>query len=314
MQTSHQNRRKTELVGALMLASAALVWGCAFVAQSIGAGYVGAFTFLAVRSWIAFFIMLPVEKIFRMLGKTKNIKADAKGENRKTLALGGLICGFFLFAGSAAQQIGIAHTTTAKCGFISAMYVVIVPVIYALFGRGVGLKTWVSVLLSVCGLYLLCMKEQLMLQFGDSVTLLCALLFSVQILAVNHFVKRTDGIRLVAAQFLAEAVFATIGMLLWEQTTWTALAAAMPTILYAAVMSSGVGYSMQTLGQEKLNPAIASIIMSLESVFSALAGWMVLHQTLTLREGLGCAVMLFATILVQIPIEKAMIYRKKDTA
>ncbi len=314
MQTSYQNRRKTELVGALMLASAALVWGCAFVAQSIGAGYVGAFTFLAVRSWIAFLIMLPVEKIFRMLGKTKKIKSDAKGENRKTLVLGGLICGFFLFAGSAAQQIGIAHTTTAKCGFISAMYVVIVPVIYALFGRGVGLKTWVSVLLSVCGLYLLCMKEQLMLQFGDSVTLLCALLFSVQILAVNHFVKRTDGIRLVAAQFLAEAVFATIGMLLWEQTTWTALAAAMPAILYAAVMSSGVGYSMQTLGQEKLNPAIASIIMSLESVFSALAGWMVLHQTLTLREGLGCAVMLFATILVQIPVEKAMIYRKKDTA
>ena len=359
------NRRK-ELIGIALLLLASAIWGAAFTAQSIGAEYVPAFTFLASRSWIGTAVLLPaalmLEKLKRRseagkrLSKTEeeHSKTAAAGthpeagtagmhpetdvagtypeagtagmhpetdvagthrgistekavdrsqirKDRNTALLGGLACGFFLFAASAAQQIGIAYTTTAKSGFLTAMYVVIVPIIYAVFRKKGHWKIWTSMLLAVAGLYLLCMKESLSLGRGDLLTLLCALLFSFQIMCVSHFVGKVGAVRLTLIQFFFEAVFATVCAMLFEHPTREGMMSALLAILYAGVMSSGAGYTLQTAGQALVNPAVASIAMAMESVFSAFTGWIVLGQTLSVREILGCAVMLSAIILAELP-------------
>ena len=341
------NRRK-ELIGIALLLLASAIWGAAFTAQSIGAEYVPAFTFLASRSWIGTAVLLPaalmLEKLKRRseagkrLSKTEeeHSKTAAAGthpeagtagmhpetdvagthrgistekavdrsqirKDRNTALLGGLACGFFLFAASAAQQIGIAYTTTAKSGFLTAMYVVIVPIIYAVFRKKGHWKIWTSMLLAVAGLYLLCMKESLSLGRGDLLTLLCALLFSFQIMCVSHFVGKVGAVRLTLIQFFFEAVFATVCAILFEHPTREGMMSALLAILYAGVMSSGAGYTLQTAGQALVNPAVASIAMAMESVFSAFTGWIVLGQTLSVREILGCAVMLSAIILAELP-------------
>ena len=350
------NRRK-ELTGIALLLLASAIWGAAFTAQSIGAEYVPAFTFLASRSWIGTAVLLPaailLEKLKRRSEAGKRVseteeehsetaavgthpeagtagmhpetdvagthpEAGAAGthrgistekavdrsqirKDRNTALLGGLACGFFLFAASAAQQIGIAYTTTAKSGFLTAMYVVIVPIIYAVFRKKGHWKIWTSMLLAVAGLYLLCMKESLSLGRGDLLTLLCALLFSFQIMCVSHFVGKVGAVRLTLIQFFFEAVFATVCAILFEHPTREGMMSALLAILYAGVMSSGAGYTLQTAGQALVNPAVASIAMAMESVFSAFTGWIVLGQTLSVREILGCAVMLSAIMLAELP-------------
>ena len=334
------NRRK-ELTGIALLLLASAIWGAAFTAQSIGAEYVPAFTFLASRSWIGTAVLLPaallLEKLKRRSEAGKRVseteeehsetaavgthpEAGTAGthrgistekavdrsqirKDRNTALLGGLACGFFLFAASAAQQIGIAYTTTAKSGFLTAMYVVIVPIIYAVFRKKGHWKIWTSMLLAVAGLYLLCMKESLSLGRGDLLTLLCALLFSFQIMCVSHFVGKVGAVRLTLIQFFFEAVFATVCAILFEHPTREGMMSALLAILYAGVMSSGAGYTLQTAGQALVNPAVASIAMAMESVFSAFTGWIVLGQTLSVREILGCAVMLSAIILAELPTE-----------
>ena len=216
------------------------------------------------------------------------------------MRLGGMSCGTFLFLASVSQQAGISLTTTAKAGFITAQYVVIVPLISVFFGKKVRSGIWLCVALSVTGLYLLCMNGPLELGTGDSLMLLCAFLFALQIICVDHFSPITDPVRLSFAQFFMTALLATAGMLLFEPLSVTGLKAAAGSIVYAGVMSSGVAYTLQIVGQQNLNPTVASLSMSLESVFSAICGWIVLGQALHTRELAGCGLMFAAIVLSQL--------------
>ena len=294
--------KNKKILNTFLLILTAFIWGSAFVAQSVGAEHVGAFTFLASRSWLAGVALLPVIFFLRR-GKQPAAPAsdDAASGARRTLLPGGIACGAFLFMASAAQQIGIAQTTTAKAGFITAMYVLIVPVLTLFMGRKVGKRIWLCVAMGVVGLYLLCMVGSLSLSRGDAMVLLCALLFSGHILTVDHFSPKADGVKLSCIQFFACAILSTVCMFLFEQPTWETIRAAAIPILYAGILSSGVGYTLQIVAQKEVNPTVASLSLSLESVFSALAGWAILGQALSLRELSGCALMFAAIVLAQLP-------------
>ncbi len=301
----HPTLDRTQLRNTLLLVLGALIWGVAFVAQSVGSGYVGAYTFLASRSWLACAFLLGLIFV-RHKTRQKQGSRLPFWIKPKTLVLGGALCGIALFAASAAQQMGVGTTSTAKAGFLTALYVVIVPVLGLFAGRRPGAKLWVCVAVSVVGLYLLCMagRDALTLTGGEWQLLLCALLFSFQILLVNHFGPQLDGVQLSFAEFLMTAVLSTLFMFLFETPTPAQLAGAAVSILYCGILSSGVGYTLQILGQQNLDPTIASLAMCLESVFSALAGWVVLHQTLTPVETLGCCLMFAAIVGAQLPGRK----------
>ena len=294
--------KQGELLHTLALLVCAAIWGSAFVAQSVGAEYVGAFTFLAVRNWIAVVFLIPVifvrDTILKKRGRPS--VRPANRTQRRFLLMGGAACGFFLCAASAFQQVGIRYTTTAKAGFITALYVVIVPILSVFFGKSVKSRIWMCVALAVLGLYLLCMRGELSLSFGDGVVLVCAFLFACQIMTVDYFAPQVDTVRLSQTQFLVTALLSTVCMLLFEDLSTDSLIRALPSIAYAGVMSSGVAYTLQIIGQQNLNPAIASITMSLESVFAALAGWIVLGQSMSFRELAGCVLMFAAIILAQL--------------
>ena len=294
--------KRGELLHTLALLVCAAIWGSAFVAQSVGAEYVGAFTFLAVRNWIAVAFLIPVifvrDTILKKRGRPS--VRPANRTQRRFLLMGGAACGFFLCAASAFQQVGILYTTTAKAGFITALYVVIVPILSVFFGKSVKSRIWMCVALAVLGLYLLCMRGELSLSFGDGVVLVCAFLFACQIMTVDYFAPQVDTVRLSQTQFLVTALLSTVCMLLFEDLSTDSLIRALPSIAYAGVMSSGVAYTLQIIGQQNLNPAIASITMSLESVFAALAGWIVLGQSMSFRELAGCVLMFAAIILAQL--------------
>ena len=297
--TAAMNKRR-EIICTLVLFVTALIWGCAFAAQSIGAGFVGPFTFLTSRTWIAFFALLPVIAVRDRVLLKKGDRVKKTAGQSKMLVFGGAVCGFFLFTASASQQIGISLTTTAKAGFITALYVVLVPVLSVFMHRSVNRKVWGCVMMAVVGLYLLCMGERFSLSVGDSWMLLCAFLFSLQILSVNYFVKYTDPVKLAAMEFFFEGIFAGIFMLLLEPFNAEGILSALPSILYAGFMSSAVGYTLQIVAQDGLDPAVASIAMSFESVFAALAGWVVLHEAMSLRELIGCVLMFAAIVISQI--------------
>lgn len=294
--------KRGEILHTLALLVCAAIWGSAFVAQSVGAEYVGAFTFLAVRNWIAVAFLVPVILVRDTILKKKGRPSlrPANRTQRRFLLMGGAACGFFLCAASAFQQVGILYTTTAKAGFITALYVVFVPVFAIFFGKKVKNRIWLCVALAVAGLYLLCIREELTLSFGDALVLVCALLFTCQIMTVDYFAPHVDTVRLSQTQFLVTALLSTICMFLFEKPEMESLIMALPSIAYAGVMSSGVAYTLQIIGQQNLNPAIASITMSLESVFAALAGWLILGQAMTTRELSGCVLMFAAILLAQL--------------
>ena len=295
----------TQTKNSLLLMLCAFIWGTAFVAQSAGSG-MGAYSFLAGRSWMAVLVLAPTVAAFDALHHRQG-QPDGRprtAAERKKLLEAGLICGTFLFTASAAQQIGITlDPSTAKAGFLTAMYVVLVPVFGLFLGRRGSARLWISMIIAVLGLYLLCMKNGFGgIRSSDLILLLCAVLFSFQIMCVDHFAPQVDGVRLSFVQFFVVAVESTVAALLFEQTTVADFTANALPILYCGVLSSGVAYTLQILGQRDLNPAIASLIMCLESVFSALGGWLLLHQSLSLREGAGCALIFAAVVLAQLPI------------
>ena len=295
------NQTKNSLI--LMLC--AFIWGTAFVAQSAGAG-MGAFSFLAGRSWMGVLVLAPTVKAFDALHHRQG-RPDGKPKNaaeRKELLKAGLVCGTLLFLASAAQQTGITlDPSTAKAGFLTAMYVVLVPVFGLFLGRKGSAQLWVSMGIAVAGLYLLCMKDGFgSIRSSDLILLLCAVLFSFQIMAVDHFSPRMDGVRLSFVEFFVVSVESTVAALLFEQPAMAEFAANALPILYCGVLSSGVAYTLQIIGQRDLNPAVASLIMCLESVFSALGGWLLLHQNLSLREAAGCVLLFAAVVLAQLPL------------
>lgn len=290
-----------KIQSSLILFLTASIWGIAFVAQSVGMDYVGPFTFNSVRSIIGGIMLIPCIFLLNKISKKeKNLKKDEK----KILLLGGICCGILLFAASNFQQIGIKYTTVGKAGFITACYIILVPILGIFLGKKTGKAIWLSVALAVIGLYLLCMSGSLSINKGDFFVLCCAFLFAVHILVVDYFAPKTDGVKLSCIQFLVCGIISAVPMFLFENPTLTALLQAWKPLLYAGVMSCGVGYTLQIIGQKNMNPTIASLILSLESCISVLAGWVILHQKLSLREILGCIIMFSAILIAQIPEKK----------
>ena len=286
----------------ILLVLTALIWGCAFVAQSVGMDYVGPFTFNMARFLIGAIVLLPVIWFMDRQRKT----GAEKGAGQKTLIIGGICCGIALAFASTLQQWGILFTTVGKAGFITAMYIVIVPLLGIFIGKKVRPLIIGCVAIAVVGFYFLCMTESLRLGLGDFLVLLCAIAFSIHILVIDHFSPKVDGVKMSAIQFLTAAIISAVPTLLWEQPVFTEILQAWQPVLYAGVMSCGVAYTLQIIAQKNADPTVASLLLSLESVFSVLAGWVLLGQGLSLKELFGCVLIFCAIILAQLPEKKAV--------
>lgn len=286
----------------ILLVLTALIWGCAFVAQSVGMDYVGPFTFNTARFLIGAIVLLPVIWFMDRQRKT----GAEKGAGQKTLIIGGICCGIALAVASTLQQWGILFTTVGKAGFITAMYIVIVPLLGIFIGKKVRPLIIGCVAIAVVGFYFLCMTESLRLGLGDFLVLLCAIAFSIHILVIDHFSPKVDGVKMSAIQFLTAAIISAVPTLLWEQPVLTEILQAWQPVLYAGVMSCGVAYTLQIIAQKNADPTVASLLLSLESVFSVLAGWVLLGQELSLKELFGCVLIFCAIILAQLPEKKKM--------
>lgn len=283
----------------------AFIWGIAFVAQSVGMDYVEPFTFNGVRTLLGGIVLIPC--IFIL----KKINPSAKKEeraDRKTLIIGGILCGIALCVGSSLQQIGLAmysaETNVGKAGFITALYIILVPLIGIFMRKKVGLTVWLGVLLATFGFYFLCIKDGFSVELADIIVLVGSVAFSFHILIIDYFAERVDGVKMSCIQFFTCGVICLVIMLLFENPTLEAIWAARIPILYAGVLSCGVAYTLQIIGQKNMNPTVASLLLSLESVFSALAGWVILNQSLSIRELFGCMLVFGAIILAQIPQKK----------
>ena len=372
-----------KMKGNLMLLLTALIWGTAFVAQSTGMDHVGPFTYNGIRNLIAGFVLIPVIMVFdhmkengslipvRSASENSDSLTDTEVNARKSIEFignsrsssdqfsdqskiqnrrinrrsyrDGIVCGIFLFIASSFQQYGISMTTAGKAGFITALYIVIVPVLGIFLHKKIPPMVWLSVAIAIAGFYLLCIKENFSIGRGDLLVLCCAFFFSLHILVIDHFNEgNVDGVRMSQAQFFTVAVLSVLPILLTElpeagtvsgalsspvlkelrsvshkisfsgifsPASWQAFGAAVwsarVSILYTAVMSSGVAYTLQILGQRYTDPAPATLLMSLESVFAALSGWLILHERLTPKELLGCALVFAAVLLAQFPGSKA---------
>lgn len=283
---------------------AALIWGTAFVAQSICAPYVPPFAFNAMRSLIAFVLLIGVTRAFDAVGRRRG--RQPQKTDRKALLLGGLCTGGFLAIASNLQQVGLADTAAGKAGFITALYVVLVPVLGIFLKRRASAQTWLSVGVAVVGLYLLCIKagSSFTLETGDLLILLCAFFFACQIMSIDHFGARVDGIKLSCVQFLIAGLISTALSLAFETVDWSAVAGCIWPILYVAVFSSCVAYTLQILAQQASDPTVVTLLLSLESVFAVLAGAVILREKLSGREYLGCVLMFAAVVLAQIPIRR----------
>jgi drug/metabolite transporter (DMT)-like permease len=291
--------RKKRIRGNLMLILTALIWGTGFVSQSLGMEYIGPFTFNCVRNIIASLFLIPC---IWFLGKISGEKKQPMNEaEKKYLLKGGLYCGLALFVASSFQQIGIKYTTVGKAGFITALYVIIVPVLGIFMHKKVSAKIWVSMVIAVTGLYLLCINESISINKGDLFVLACAFAYSIHILVIDRFSPHTDGVKMSCIQFFVCGTASIIPSLIFETPVIADILRSMAPILYAAILSSGVAYTLQVVAQKDTDPVIASLILSLESVFSALSGWLVLNQKLSAKEIFGCALMFGAIILAQLP-------------
>ncbi len=291
----------------LMLVLTAFIWGTAFVAQSVGMDYLEPFTFNGVRSLIGGAALIPCIAILQMTGGKEG--GNVSG-NRKDLAAGGIACGLLLFAATSLQQIGIQYTTAGKAGFITAFYIVIVPVFGIFLRKKIGYKIWIAVVMALLGLYFLCMTEQFSVGKGDILIFACALIFSVHILVIDHFSPRVDGVRMSCIQFFVCGIASLPFMFLLETPRVGDMVNGWIPLLYAGVLSCGVAYTLQIIGQRNVNPAVASLILSLESCFSVLAGWAVLGERLSVRESMGCVLMFGAIILAQLPEKKQSVGEK----
>jgi len=297
---------KKTIGSTLLLVLVAFIWGVAFVAQSTGMEYVGPFTFNACRFLIGGIVLVPY------LCLTRQAKRQEEGK-KKTAVLGGICCGAVLSVASLLQQLGIAETTVGKAGFITALYIVIVPLLGIFLKRKLPWSVWVSVALAVIGMYLLCMTDGLEVSRGDWYVFLCAVCFSFHILVIDYFSPKADGVMISCVQFFTAGIIAAVMMLLFEAPKVSAVVLAGVPILYAGVMSCGVAYTLQVVAQKNTDPVLASLILSLESVFSLLAGWVLLGQKLSPRELGGCGLVFCAILLAQVPAgDKGMLRTDKS--
>ena len=282
----------------------AMIWGSSFVTQSISAGHIGCFSFGALRALPATVFLFLLVCVMRRLQPREKYSAAQK----KMLLRAGLICGTLLTAAISFQQFGLSYTSAGKAGFITALYIVLVPVFSTVLGKKAKKSIWLCVIAAVAGLYFLCFDGSSTLSFssGDMYVFLSAFAFTAQILAVDYFVQQVDGIALSCAQFAVVIMLSAIGALAFgEHTTLEAVKTCIPYLLYVGVVSSGVGYTLQIIAQKDGDPTVVSLLLSLESVFAVVSGAIFLHERMSAQEYLGCALMLAAVLLAQLPEKSA---------
>ena len=286
--------KKEQIKGSIQLLTATLIWGCAFVAQSVGMEHLGPMTFQASRSLLA---VLAMGIVIALSDRDKAVFLPRWRDSG--LWKTGILCGISLFVAQGLQQVGLIYTEPGKAGFITAMYIVLVPVLGLFLGRKCGLRVWVSVALAVAGLYLLSCVGVTKINIGDLLILGAAAAFAVQIVLIDHLAQNMDGLRLNCIQFLVVTVLSALTAVFTETFTWQGIVDCALPLLYTGILSSGAAFSLQILGQQHLSPEPASLIMSLESVFAVLAGWVILGQTLRGVEIIGCVLVFIGVILSQ---------------
>ena len=296
--------KKTEIKYLLLLIIAAMLWGSTFVAQSTAMDHIEPFTFLALRNYIGALFLTPIIPILDRINKS-NAETQNNKNNTRLYAIGGLCAGMALTLAAGLQQVGIQYTTVGKAGFLTAMYIIFVPFITLIvFRKKLPRKIWFCVLLSAIGMAFLCLRGSLYPELGDLLELLCALAYSVHILILDFFTEKLDPVRLSRIQFLVCGVISTVIMFLFEQPSISLICAAWLPILYAGIMSSGIAYTLQAVAQKNCDPTLASLVMCMESVFSVLSGWLILNETMSSRELIGCTLMFAAIVLANLPSKK----------
>ena len=276
--------KNSRVKGNLMLLITATIWGVAFVAQSVGMDYVGPFTFNGVRFLIGGIILIPCSFILQKYDNKKEFVED-----KKKLYIGGLLCGILMFGATSFQQFGILYTSVGKTGFITALYVILVPIMGILIKRKVRFTIWIGAVIAVAGFYLLCINEGFSIAFGD----------------ILVFVSYVNGVKLSCIQFIVAGIISSICMFIFEKPEIGSICSAWQPILYAGILSCGVAYTLQIIGQKYTNPFLASLILSLESVISVLAGWLILGEVLSAKELIGCGLVFVAILIAQWPEKKA---------
>ena len=296
-----------KLTNSFLLLLTALIWGVAFLAQSVGMDYVGPFTFNGVRSFIGGLVLVPC--IF-IINAIKKRSGEPQTSEKKTVIIGGFICGTLLFAASTLQQFGLLYTSPGKAGFITALYIILVPAAGVFLGRRPGIKLVFAAIGALVGLYFLCFTgDSFKLELGDLLIFLCAIVFTAHILVIDRYSPKVDGVVMSCIQFFVCAALSFFPMIILEEPSFTGIYAAKIPILYAGVMSCGVAYTLQIIGQKGVNPTLASLILSLESCFALLGEFVYLKITgaesfMSIREIVGCAIVFAAIILAQLPDKK----------
>lgn len=308
-----------KMLGNMLLLLTAMIWGTAFVFQRVGMDSIEPITFNAARMWLA---AAAIGLVAFVTGKKQDTQAgvqtdaqssgqkgeyaDAQAaarERRRNTIIGGICCGSFLAAASLFQQMGVVYTTAGKAGFITAMYMLLVPIInFVFFKKKNTWLVWAGVFVGVIGMYLLCITDGFSLTYGDTLVCICAVLFSGHILCCDHFVQLGNPIQISAIQFATTAVISTIIAFIAEEPSWEKIVSAAIPIIYCGIVSGGIGYTLQMVAQKFTDPTIASLLMSLESVFAVIAGAIILNEHMTSRELAGCVIMFAAIVLVQIPL------------
>lgn len=296
---------------ALTLFLVALIWGLAFVAQSEGMKTLGTYTFFAARSFLAVIFLICLSAVKRIIDKKKNKEPKRLDKTQKhNLLISGTICGVCLFIATIAQQNGLIYTTVGKSGFITALYILIVPILGLFLKKKVSPIMWVCVAIATFGMYLLCVSNGDGINKGDLYTLVGAVFFAAQILTIDTYATKVESIKLSLVQFSVGLLLSVIFMLIFEYPTLSQIKGALVPILYSGILSSGVAYTLQIKAQKNISPTLSSLIMSFESVFAAIFGWIILSQNMSVRELAGCCLMFAAVILGQIPVEKLTLGKK----
>lgn len=307
--------KQKKLIGNLMLLFTAVIWGAGFVAQRAGMEFVGPLTFGASRFWLAFLVLIPVVRITEAADRRgrKEIQAETTSQapvkaKKKTFWLAAFLCGTVLFCGSILQQYGLVFTTAGKAAFITALYILLVPVFSLVLRHRPSLMSWIGVMFGTVGLYFLCITDSFQIAYGDFIVLIGAFFWASHVLLIDRFLPEVSPARLAMAQFGICALYNTIGMLLFEHPTLETLLPCLVPIAYAGIMSGGVGFTLQIFGQRYTSPTVASLLMSMEAVFGAIFGFLILKELMSARELIGCLLMFAAIIISQLPSRKPSLF------
>lgn len=295
--------KNKKILANILLLITALIWGSAFVAQRVGMNFVEPFTFNFSRFLLSTLVLIPV---VRWMDKVEQNKREYQSgssviHDKKVFWTASIICGSFLFAGSSLQQFGLVFTTAGKSAFITTLYILLVPIFGLFLKHKINIVGWIAVIFGTIGLYFLCITDGFSIAKGDFIVLIGAFFWTSHVLSIDHFLPKVPAVKLAMAQFGVCALLSLIAALLFEKPDLHSILKAGIPILYAGILSGGMGYTFQILGQKHTTPTIASLLMSMESVFALVSGYLFLHEVLSTREFMGCILMFIAIIISQIP-------------